>query len=204
MATGLVASLARPGGNVTGFASLQNLMTVKRFELMRQALPSLSHLDMISGITPFALILMGHVEREAASSGTQVRRLTASSVTELDELLAANFQNPTDAVVAINGPFTNSNKERVLKWAAARRVPVFDDTRDWAVAGALLTYGWSVPEMNERVAATVDKILRGANPAEIPVEQPTRFDLVINARTADTLGITLAPSLLAQASEVIR
>jgi putative tryptophan/tyrosine transport system substrate-binding protein len=201
---GFVTSLARPSGNVTGVASLQRALAVKRLELLTQILPAMSRMDVLSNASRFSLGQVQVVETVAPAFGIETRRLLASNANELDAMFTAIATDSTDAIYAIDSPIANTNKDRILAWAARRRAPVIDGAPDWVTAGALLTYGSNAQELVERVTVTIDRILKGARPAEIPVEQPTRFDLVINLRTAQTLGLTIPTGLVAQASEVIR
>jgi putative tryptophan/tyrosine transport system substrate-binding protein len=202
--SGYVTSLAHPGSNVTGFAALQRALVVKRLELLKQVLPTVSRLDVFTNAGRLSLVQAQAAEAEAAALGIEVRRLVASTPSEFDSVFAATASDAADAIYVVNSPIANTNKDRVLAWAAVRHAPLIGDSRDWALSGALLTYGWSAQEMAERVAVTIDRILKGASPAEIPVEQSTRFDLAINLRTAQTLNLTLPPALIAKATEVIR
>jgi putative tryptophan/tyrosine transport system substrate-binding protein len=202
--SGFVASFARPGANVTGVASLGNPLATKRLQLLKQALPALARLDVLYPATPALLTQLHAVEAEAHALQVQVRRLVASTPGELDAVLGESPPAATDALMALSAPFINSSQARVLAWAAARRAPVSAEGRAWATGGALLTYGRDQNEVYERAAIIVDKILKGANPADTPVELPTRFELVINLKTAAALGLAIPPAVVAQASEVIK
>jgi putative ABC transport system substrate-binding protein len=202
--SGFVASLARPGGNVTGVASLGRPLAVKRLEILKLALPALTRVEVLYPSTRALLDQVEAVEAVSATLGVEVHRLVASTPIELDAVFAATVADATDAILAMSAPFIVTSQARILAWAASRRTPVAAENRNWAAAGALLSYGRNAQETCERAAVIVDKILKGSNPADTPVELPTRFDLVFNLHTARSLGLTIPPGVIAQATEVLQ
>ena len=200
---GLVESLARPGGNVTGL-SLQLTETVgKRLGLLREAVPALRRLAILFN----AGDNQNHLELDTAQLAASALGLDVmgSGIRPGDEISSAiePLIGRVDALYVCLDPFMASNASRINALALAARLPVMHGTRQNTVAEGLISYGPDFPNMSRRAAEIVDKILNGTKPADIPVEQPTKFDLVINLKTAKALGLTLSPSLLARADEVI-
>jgi ABC-type uncharacterized transport system substrate-binding protein len=200
---GLVASLARPGGNVTGL-SLQLPDTVgKRLELLRELAPSLHRLAIAFNAADSQV----HLERDAVLAAAHSLGLdTVTSEIRPGEDFAqaiASLKGRVDALYVCLDPLVVTNATRINALALASHLPVMQGVRQNAEAGGLMSYGPDFPDMSRRAAEIVDKILRGAKPADIPVEQPTKFDLVINLKTAKALGLSVPPTLLAIADEVI-
>jgi len=200
---GLVASLARPGGNVTGLSGQAPHLAGKRIEFLRQVLPDLRRLAIMGNVGYPASVA------EMAEAQAAARRLGLEVVTA--EIRRADNIEPTfetikgraDALYAGSDTVVNANRFRIAALALAARLPTASGFREYAVAGGLMSYGPNLPDQYRRAAELVDKILRGAKPADIPVEQPTTFDLVINLVTAKTLGLTVPRMLLARADEAI-
>jgi putative ABC transport system substrate-binding protein len=201
--TGLVASLAQPGGNVTGLSVLSTDMAAKRLELLREAVPSIRRLAiLIDGGNPVSVDESRQVQAAADAVGVEaflieIRR-AADIVPVFDRL-----SDRADAVHVVGNPLILSNIVRINILAAAARLPTSYISREYIQGGGLLGYGPSYADIYRRAGDFLDKILRGTKPGSIPVEQPTKFDLVINLTTAKALGITIAPMLLARADEVI-
>ena len=201
--SGLVAALARPGGNVTGL-SIQGPDTVgKRLDLLREAAPDLRRLAIIGNGGNSAVVSeMREVEAAARSLGLEV---VTSEIRQAEDIGHAfeGFTGHTDAVYVGADPLANVNRVRINTLALGARLPTMFSVREFVVAGGLMSYGANFPDLWRRAAEFVDKILRGAKPGDIPVEQPTKFDLIINLTTAKTLGLDLPSTLLARADEVI-
>jgi len=199
----LVASLARPGGNVTGL-SIQGTDTVgKRLELLREAVPGLRRLAIMGNVSNSAVVTeMREVQDAARSLGLEI---TISEIRRVEDIAPA-FQALTggaDAVYVGADSLAIVNRVRINTLALGARLPTMSSVRAYVEAGALMSYGANFPDLWRRAGDFVDKILRGTKPADIPVEQPTKFDLIINLKTAKSLGLTVPPTLLARADEVI-
>jgi putative tryptophan/tyrosine transport system substrate-binding protein len=201
--TGLVASLARPGGNVTGLSLQATDLAGKRFEFLREVLPSLRRLAVMANAGyPAAVLEMREVQAAAHALGLEVatpeiRR--AEDIAPAFELLKGR----AEALYVCGDPLLNTNRIRINTFALAARLPTMHPFREFVEVGGLMSYGANYPDLFRRAADYVDKILRGTKPADIPVEQPTRFDLVINLVTARALDITVPPNVVARANEVI-
>ena len=201
--TGLVATLARPDGNVTGLSSQQTDTTGKRLELLREVVPSLRRLAILANIdNPVAVSDMREVEAAASMLGLSVFTLKIRR----SEGIASAFdalKGRADALYVSTDPLMLTNRIRINTSALGVRVPAMYGSREYVEVGGLMSYGANYPVLFRRTADFVDKILRGANPADIPVEQPTKFDLVTNLTTAKALGLTIPEKVLALADEVI-
>jgi putative tryptophan/tyrosine transport system substrate-binding protein len=203
VANGLVASLARPGGNVTGLSVQTSELAGKRIEILREVVPSLRRVAILANVdNPFTVLELG--EAQAAT-----RRLNL----EFDALEIRRAEDITHAFEAIKGRaealyvcpdgLLNANRTRINTLALAARLPTMHAYRDYVEAGGLMSYGANLPDLYRRSADYVDKILRGANPGDLPVEQPAKFDLIINLTTAKALSLTIPESLLLRANELI-
>jgi putative tryptophan/tyrosine transport system substrate-binding protein len=200
---GLVASLARPGGNVTGLANQTSDTAGKKLELLREAVPGLRRLAIMANVgNPASVLEMGEVQATARTLGLEV---TTSEIRRAEDIAPAfeALKDRADALYLGPDPLMNTNRTRVNILAVGARLPTMQGAREYVEAGGLMSYGPNFPDQFRRVADFVDKILRGTKPADIPVEQPTKFDLVINLTTAKALGLTIPESLLARADEVI-
>jgi putative ABC transport system substrate-binding protein len=201
--TGLVASLSRPGGNLTGLSTQHIDAAGKRLELLRDVVPSLRRLAIMGNVgNPASVIEMRVIEETARKLGldvivVEIRR--SEDIAPAFEILAGR----ADALFVAPEQLINTNRERINALGMTARLPTMHGFREPVAAGALLSYGPNYLDMFRRTADMVDKVLRGAKPADIPVEQPTRFDLVLNLKTAKALGIELPPKVLALADEVI-
>jgi putative ABC transport system substrate-binding protein len=201
--TGLVANLARPGGNVTGLSSQAADLAAKRLELLREVVPGLRRLAILGNIgNPFSVLEMEEVQGAARTLGLEVATPEMRRAEDIAPAFDA-LKGRADALYVCADPLLTTNRVRVSTLALALRLPTMSAFRDSVEAGGLMSYGANYPELWRRSADFVDKILKGVKPADIPVEQPTKFDLVVNLTTARALGIEVPPTLLARADEVI-
>jgi ABC-type uncharacterized transport system substrate-binding protein len=201
--TGLVASLARPGGNVTGLSLQQTDVAAKRLELLREVVPSLRRLAILGNVGGPAVVLdMREVQAAARTLGLEV---IASKIQRGEDIAPAfeALNGRAEALYVATDPLVDTHRIRINTLALAARLPTMLGSREWVEAGGLVSYGPNWPDQWRRAADYVDKILRGAKPSDLPVEQPTKFNLVLNLTTAKALGLEVPPTLLARADEVI-
>ena len=200
---GLVASLAQPGGNVTGQSTQQSDLAGKRVELLRDVVPRLRRLAIILNVDyPSAVLEMGEVQAAARALGIEVATLEIRRAEDIAPAFAA-LKGQADALYVVVDALVVANLARINILAVGARLPTMFNTRAYVKAGGLMSYGPNLSDLFRRTADMVDKILRGAKPADIPVEQPTKFDLIINLTTAKALGLTVPESFLLRAYEVI-
>jgi ABC-type uncharacterized transport system substrate-binding protein len=200
---GHVASLARPGSNITGLSMMIPEMSQKRLELLKEAVPGLARVAVLwDGAMP-ATRQWDAFETAARELGITLRRLEVRSPEDVRGAFAA-AQGDAQAVITGQSPLFGLHRAQVTALALQHRLPLMSGEHGMAEAGGLMTYGPNIPELWRRAAVYVDKILKGAKPADLPVEQPTKFELVINLKTAQALGLTIPPTLLILADEVIR
>ena len=203
--TGLVASLGRPGGNLTGVSLLTSELNAKRLELLKQAVPGVSRVAVLVNPTlSTAGARLKELEGAARALKVKLQFLEARDPQAIDGAFAAMNRERAGALLVANDPMFFAQRERIVGLAAKSRLPGIFEWREFAEAGGLLSYGTSVADMYRRLATYVDKILKGAKPADLPVEQPTKFELVINAKTAKALGLTMPQSLVLRADHVIQ
>jgi putative tryptophan/tyrosine transport system substrate-binding protein len=201
--TGIVAGLGRPGGNMTGLSSQATDTASKRLELLREVVPGLRRLAIIGNVgNPFSALEIGEVQVAARIMGLDFAVFEIRRAEDVVPAFEA-FKNRAEALYVAPDSLLFANRIRINILAAGGRLPTMCFNREYVEAGGLLSYGASFTDLFRRAAGYVDKILRGAKPADLPVEQPTKFDLVINLTTAKALGIELPPTLLARADEVI-
>jgi putative ABC transport system substrate-binding protein len=201
--TGLVASLARPGGNVTGLSIQQTDVAAKRLELLREIVPGLRRLAILGNVSGPAVVLdMREAEAAARTLGMEVITLEIRRGEDIAPAFAA-LKGRAEALYLPIDPLVNTHRFRINTLALAARLPTVHTSREWVEVGGLMSYGANVPDLFRRAGDYVDKILRGANPADIPVEQPRKFDLVINLTTAKALDLEVPATLIARADEVI-
>jgi putative tryptophan/tyrosine transport system substrate-binding protein len=201
--SGIVASLARPGGNVTGLSSLQPDTAGKRVEVLRELIPGLRRLAALLDVgNPFSARDIAEVQRVAQTIGIEVDKFEIRRDEDIRRAFEA-FNGRAQALYIPSVPLLFANRAQINNLALAARMPTMHGVRELVEAGGLISYGPHWPDMWRRAANFVDKILRGARPTDLPVEQPTRFELVINLKTAKALGIEVPASLLARADEVI-
>jgi putative ABC transport system substrate-binding protein len=198
---GLVASLARPGGNITGFSMMTNELMPKRLELLSEMVPQARVIAVL--VNPNAPSLDPVVQEAARAKGVQVRFLKAGAVSEIDAAFATLVHLQAGALVVASDPLFGSQREQLVALASRHAVPAIYDLREFAEAGGLISYGSSITGWWHQAGVYAGKILNGAKPADLPVQQPTKFELVINLKTAQALGLTVPPALLARADEVI-
>ena len=201
--TGVVASLARPGGNITGLSSQATDTAGKRVGLLREVVPGLRRLAILGNIgNPFSVLEIAEVQAAARTLGVEVATF---EIRRSDDIAPA-FESLTsrgEALYVSADPLVTTNRVRINTLALAARLPTMSAFREYVEAGGLMSYGPNFPDMYRRAADLTDKILRGARPADLPIEQPTKFDLVVNMITAKALGLEVSPTLLARADEVI-
>ena len=204
VATGLVASLSRPGGNVTGVTWLAVELMSKRLELMSELVPQARAIALL--VNPASRQterVVRDVQEGPRPRGVQLPLLKAGSESEVDAAFASLVQGPAGALVVQPEPFLNSRRQQIVALAARHAVPAIYPLREYATAGGLISYGPSLTAVYRQAGIYTGRILKGAKPAELPVVQPTKFELVINMKTANALGLTIPPSILARADEVI-
>jgi putative tryptophan/tyrosine transport system substrate-binding protein len=203
VANGLVASLARPGGNVTGLSNQTADLAGKRLELLREVVPDLRRLAIMANVdNPSVVLDVGEVRTAAAALGLEIATSEIRSAGDIGSAIKA-LHGRAEALYVAGDPLVTTNRNRLAILAVGARLPTMHGNRENVDAGGLISYGPNLPDLHRRAADFVDKILRGAKPAEIPVEQPTKFDLVVNLITAQALGLPVPPTLLARADEVI-
>ena len=201
--SGMVASLARPGGNATGLSVQSVDIAGKRLELLREVVPGLRRLALMANVGyPDAVLEVRKVEAAAGTLGLEVVALEIRQAEDIAPAFEALKDRP-DALYTTTDPVVNTNRIRINTLALGARLPTMHGFRELVEAGGLMSYGPNFPDMFRRAGDYVDKILRGTKPADIPVEQPTKFDLVINLTTAKALGLTIPHNLLVLADEVI-
>jgi putative tryptophan/tyrosine transport system substrate-binding protein len=203
--TGFVASLARPGRNVTGLSNISPELSGKRLELLREAVPSLSRVAALwNPDVRGAVFDYKETERAARLMGLQLQSVEVSRADDLDRAFSAVTEQRAQALVlAGTNPVGFMNRRKIVTFAQTSRLPAMYPTREFVDAGGLMSYGPSLPDLFRHAAIYVDKILKGAKPADLPVEQPTKFELVINVKSAKAIGLTISPSLLRRADQVL-
>ena len=204
--TGLIASLARPGGNVTGVSGSAGLeMFAKQLELLEETVPKIRRVAILSNpANAYHQLAIREVNVAARSLGVQLQLLEARGPNEFDGAFAAMAKERVGALVVLSDAIFSSHRARLADLAARSRLPAAYGVREYVEAGGLMSYGPSLLDSHRRAATYVDKILKGAKPAELPVEQPTKYELVINLKTAKALGLTIPQTLLLRADQVIQ
>jgi putative ABC transport system substrate-binding protein len=204
IAAGLVASLARPGGNLTGVSLLIQALYAKRLELISELVPRARAIGLL--VNPEGMNAEGvirEVQDAARTKGLQLHIWKAGSETEIDAAFPALVERHADALIVSANPLFDTHREQLLALAARHSVPAIYAWREFPTAGGLISYGASLRDVNRQLGIYAGKILKGARPADLPVQQPTIFELVINLKTAKALGLTVPQSILARADEVI-
>ncbi len=203
--TGLVASLARPGGNVTGLSVMGSDTVSKRLQLLKEAAPRVARVAVLYHPPAAAtVVVLREAQAAAPALGLTVLPMEVRTPDEFDDQFATMLRVGADALFIAGGPFSSAHQRRILDFAATHRLPTVCGAGHLAAAGCLLSYSTAELALYRRAVAYVDKILKGAKPADLPVEQPMKFELVINLKTAQALGLTIPPTLLFQADEVIQ
>ena len=205
VAFGFVASLARPGGNVTGFAFLLPELSGKRLELLKDAIPELSRVAVLwNAANPYKAFDLKEVQAVADALRVAVQTFPVREPNDFGDAFEAAVKSRARGLITLEDPFTIAHRTRIIDLALKHRLPAVYGVRPFVDAGGLMSYGPDRVDQNRRAAIYVDKILKGAKPADLPVERPTKFELVINMKTAKALGLTIPQSLLVRAVEVIQ
>jgi putative tryptophan/tyrosine transport system substrate-binding protein len=204
LGSGLVASLARPGGNVTGISLMAPDLGGKRLELLKEVLPRFARVAVLwNAANPYSALVFKETQAAGRTLGIEVQSLEVRAPDDFDGAFEAARLHRPDALITVEDPLTINHRQRVADFTVAQRLPSLYGVREFATAGGLMSYGANLIDLARRAAGYVDKILRGAKPADLPVQQPSKFELVINLKTAKALGLTMPPTLLATADEVI-
>ncbi len=202
--SGLVASLAHPGGNVTGMSLMAPDLGGKRLELLKELLPGISRVAVLwNAANPYSALVFKETVGAARTLGVELQSLEIREPPDIDGALEAATGQHADALITVEDPLTIDLRKKIAEFAADHRLPTISGLRVFADSGFLMSYGADLADIIRRSAVYVDKILKGAKPSDLPVEQPTKFELVINLKTAKSLGLTIPSILLARADEVI-
>ena len=202
---GLVASLARPGGNVTGFTNVDPDLSAKRLQLLREALPKVSRVAVLYHGGPGGdQDELRETQIAAKKLRVQIQALHVLEPDQFQSAYAAMTKERAQALIIFAGSFTNFHRTALLERAAKMRIPTISGSPEWAEAGALISYGHDRLDQWRRAAVYVDKVLKGTKPADLPVQQPMKFELVVNLKTAKQIGVNIEPNLLARANRVIK
>jgi putative ABC transport system substrate-binding protein len=208
--SGLVASLAHPGGNVTGLSGFVSELGGKQLELLKEAFPKVSRVAVLwwnqtnpSGIGQDALLL-GEMKVAAGALRVTLQALELRSLDDFEPAFSAIKGERANAVIVLRNPLTTTHRTRIVDFAAKSRLPAMYGDKEFVDAGGLMSYGVNIADLWGRAATYVDKILKGAKPADLPVEQPTKFELIINLKAAKQIGVTIPPNVLARADRVIK
>ena len=202
--SGFAASLAKPGGNITGLSTLAPELSAKQIELLKEIVPKLARVAVLGTASrPGSAHALREVENAAKALKVQVQFQDVVDPKGIDAAFLAARKGSADAVLVLGSPLFNANRMELTELASKSRYPVIYDRAEFVEAGGLMTYSVSLADLARRAATYVDKILKGAKPGDLPIEQPTKFDLVVNMKTAKALGIKIPNSVLAQATKVI-
>jgi len=206
VASGLISSLARPGGRVTGTATpLATQLTAKRIEFLKEAVPNIARVAILwNPANPAEATAFGEAQTAARAAGLQLQSLQVRVPGDFVAAFEAVTQGRAEALLDGGGPLLANNRKRILDFAATKRIPVIGRARLWVEDGALMAYGANATDQWRQAASYVDRIIRGADPAVLPVALPTTFELLVNLRTAQTLGITFGPSFLDQVTDMLQ
>jgi len=202
--SGLATSLASPGGNVTGLTDLGPGLSSKRLELLREATPRASRTAVLATATNSHQLQLRALELAAQTLGVELQLLQVRGAEDFGRTLTLDAGRRSDVLVVVHSGFMYDHRAPIFAFVDGSRLPTMYADRDWALAGGLMAYGPSLSDLARRAATYVDKILKGAKPADLPIEQPTMFDLVINLKTAHALGLTIPQSVLQQATEILQ
>ena len=204
VATGLIVSLAHPGGNITGISDNAATLSTKRLGLLKQAVPNIQKVAMLWNKSDLGMTLRYKASADAAKAlGITVQALGVGEPDDFGDAFSSMDRNPPDAILMVSDPLMILNRARVFDYAAAHRLPAIYETDPYVRAGGLMSYGADLNKSYGRAASLIDQIFKGANPADLPFEEPTRYLFVINVKTAKSIGLELSPTVLALADEVI-
>jgi putative tryptophan/tyrosine transport system substrate-binding protein len=204
LGSGLVATLARPGGNITGMSLMAPDLGGKRLELLMELLPQLSRVGILWNATnPYSALVFKETRSAAQALRIEHQSVEVRNPDDFDSALATAKQQRVSALITVEDPLTVGQRKRIADFAASNRLPAMYGLKEFVNAGGLIAYGANLADLYRRAAGYVDKILKGAKAADLPIEQPTKFELVINLKAAKALGLDVPPSLLARADEVI-
>jgi ABC-type uncharacterized transport system substrate-binding protein len=206
VANGFVVSLARPGGNITGLSNLAPEISGKQLELLKEIIPKLSRVAVLrtSANNPANAEQLREIELAAGTFGVKLQYLDVLSPKDIETAFRAAGQGRADAVLVLPGSIFNSHRAQIAKLAVKSRLPAMYSHSEYVVDGGLMTYSASQRDLDRRAATYVDKILKGTKPADLPVEQPTKFEFIINLKAAKQIGLTIPPNVLARADKVIK
>jgi putative ABC transport system substrate-binding protein len=205
VATGLVASFARPGGNITGVSALEEELSGKRLELLKETFPKLAHVALLWNAADFGMTLkFRELERAAKALRVAVQAFGVQESKDLEIAFAAMIQKRPDALFVITDPLTQSHRKQLVEFALKSRLPAMYENAPYVDAGGLMAYGPSQAENLARALHHIDRILKGAKPSDLPIEQPTKFEFIVNLITAKQIDVTIPPNVLARADRVIR
>jgi putative ABC transport system substrate-binding protein len=203
--SGFVTSLARPGGNITGLSTLRSELSGKRLELLKEIVPKLSRVALFGTSTqPGNPQALKETELAAGAFGVKLQYLDVLAPKDIETAFRAAGNGQAEAVFVLTGPVINAQRKQIADLAAKSRLPAMYPGREYVEAGGLMSYGVNRNDLDRRAATFVDKILKGTKPADLPVEQPMKFDFVINLKAAKQIGLTIPPNVLARADRVIR
>ncbi|MGZ8483736.1 MAG: ABC transporter substrate-binding protein [Candidatus Binatia bacterium] len=202
---GFVASLARPGGNITGLATFAPELSGKQLELLNEIVPKLSRVAVLGNSTqPGNALALREIELAARAFKVKLQNLDVVDPTEIETAFRAASKGRAEALLVLGGPVLFSNRKQIIDFAGKNRLPAIYERLEHVEAGGLMTYGPNINELHRRAATYVDKILKGRTPAELPVEQPIKFEFIVNLKAAKQIGLTVPPNVLARADRVIR
>jgi putative tryptophan/tyrosine transport system substrate-binding protein len=201
---GIVVSLAKPGGNITGLSSAAPDLAAKQLQLLKEGIPKIARVGFLwNSAAPAGAMALKETEKAAGTLGVQIHAISVREANDLEGAVSAMMREHAKGLIVFADPLTFTQRRRLMDLAATNGLASVSGAREFVDAGGLMSYGPSFPEMFLRAAAYVDKILNGAKPSDLPVEQPTKFELVINLKTARALGLIIPPSLLQRADQVI-
>ena len=204
VAAGLVDSLARPGGNATGFSIVATDLSGRRLHLLNEIVPGLSSVAVMSNVeNPQSQMELSETQSAAGRLDLRLHSVPISADTSIEDALEKIKKEPVQALIVVTDAILYSQRRQILDWTAGNRLPAMYPYREFPEAGGLISYAPNARDLFRRAASYVDRILKGANPGDLPVEQPTKFELIINLKTAKALGLTMPDKLLATADEVI-
>ena len=201
---GVVQSLSHPGGNVTGISTLATELSAKRLELLKEIVPNAAPVAMVWNDTNPSMVLSAREAQNAADRlDLNLQSIGVHDLISFDAAFATISSSHFNALLTLVDPFTREHRQRIVDFAAQRRLPAIYESREFVDAGGLISYGPSFPALQRRAADYVSMIFKGGKPVDIPIEQPTKFELIINLKTAKELGLTIPPTVLARADELI-